>query len=307
MAPTTETVWVSAFNTLYEREVPPTARRPIFEVLASTGATRVITETHPATVRASIISEVATILKGATLGVQFGVETMDQFVRYACMNKPFNNAVLGRAVRTIHDAGAEVYANLLVGIPFLSERDVIDDIAWSVQSCLEIGCDYVVLFPNYVKDHTLAELLLAGGRYAPPDVWTLRDVLGSVPRVLWPALHIGWLDVKDHPGAARVLNERDVATSAELTALLRQFDHGRDLAALDRALSLHSPREEVSQDTDTPLPDRVLDHYEWLANHHMPPLWWNRYGDAVSSEIRTAFEGFAGPAIKVRDNPPGVP
>lgn len=296
LAPRTDTIWVSAFNTLFEREVPAAARSRIFEVLKRAGARRIITETHPATVRRSMIEEVIATLAGPTLGVELGVETMDEFIRYACFNKPFSNAVLERAVHTIHDAGGEIYTNLLVGAPFLCEREVIDDMVWSARACLELGCDHIVVFPNYVKDHTVAELLFRAGRYSPPDAWTLREVLRGLPRDQRDALHLGWLETKDHPGAANVRNDSDPAATAELVALLKRFDVDNDQDALEHALAIPAPR--AVGESDSPLLARVLDGLRWLADTYLPAGWWDDKGPAVNSEVEMAFERFAGPAIR---------
>jgi radical SAM enzyme (TIGR01210 family) len=292
LAPSTEIVWVSAFNTLFEKEVPAEARRRIFEALAKTGVKQVLTETHPASVRMAVISEVVKILGDCAFSVQLGVETMDEFVRYVCVNKPFNNAVLSRAVDTIHRAGGTVYANLLAGIPFLSEQEVVDDMAWSIEASIDLGCDSIVLFPNYVKENTVAALLAAAGRYEPPDLWTMRDIIAAIPREHWDRVYFGWLQVKEHPGAPRVLCQGDPGPSERLLELLRAFNDDRDPGALAEALTIPAPRE-IAVSGDPPLPERILDGYRWLADTYLPS-WWDGHGDATTAEVTEAFECSSG-------------
>jgi archaeosine synthase beta-subunit len=288
LAPTTTMVWVSAFNTLFEREVPASARRAIFGAIARTNVKVVVTETHPASVRKEIVRECTSMLDGRTFGVELGAETTDEFVRYACLNKPFTNDLLRRAVDAVHEGGGVVYANLLAGLPFLSEEEVIADMSRSVSDAVAMGCQEVVLFPNHVKDHTVASLLAGAGRYEPPDLWTMQAIIRSTPRELWPRVNFGWLDLKGHPGAARVTNEPDRAGAEELHRLLVAFNNERDMDAAAGAARVAAPRP-VGRRADTPLPDRILDGYHWLADTYLGPDWWNEFGDVTADEVRGAY------------------
>jgi radical SAM enzyme (TIGR01210 family) len=288
LEPTTEMVWVSAFNTLFEREVPAGARRAIFQAIARTNVRVVVTETHPASVRKEIIRECTAMLDGRTFGVELGAETTDEFVRYACLNKPFGNELLRRAIAAVHDGGGIVYTNLLAGLPFLSEAEVIQDMSRSIVDAVEIGCQEVVLFPNHVKDHTVASLLAGAGRYEPPDLWTMQAIIRSTPRELWPRVNFGWLDLKDHPGAARVTNEPDRTGAEELHRLLVTFNNERDLDAVADAVRLPAPRI-VGGASETPLPDRIIDGYRWLADSYLGAGWWEEFGQATASEVRGAY------------------
>ncbi len=289
LAPSTETLWVSAFDTLQEREVPAAARRRIFQLLSQVPARTIVTETHPASVRADSLAECVAALDGRQLGIQLGVETMDEFIRYTCVNKPFSNNQLSRAVRTIHEQGAHAWCNLIVGIPFLSRSEVVQGTVESICAAASMGFDNVVLFPNHVKEHTIAFLLAEDGRYSPPDLWDMRDVLAGVPAEVIDRVHLAWLDLKPHPGAANVVHEPSQVALERLRGLLDAFNLHRDRAALEEALALPGPARPADDGDIPDLVTRLASHYQWLADNHGEPGWWQANGDAVQDELQAGY------------------
>jgi radical SAM enzyme (TIGR01210 family) len=288
LAPTTETLWVSAFDTLQNREVPADARRRIFEVLARSPARTVITETHPASVRSERVAECVELLDGRQFAVQLGVETMAEFVRYTCVNKPFSQSQLARAVRTLHDHGAEAWANLIVGIPFLTHDEVVEGTARSVRDAVRFGFDNVVLFPNHVKEYTIAYLLADAGRYHPPNLWDMRDVLARVPDDMVGKVHMAWVELKPHPGAAAVFHEPTRQATERLRAHLEAFNLHRDRDALTAALALDRPDPVADDSAEPDLVPRLLGHYRWLADHHGTAGWWTDHGAEIEAELTAA-------------------
>jgi archaeosine synthase beta-subunit len=288
IAPTTETLWVSAFNSLQEREVPGDARQRIFDIIASTPAKMVVTETHPASVRAPVLTACLEQLGGRSLGVELGVETMDEFVRYACVNKPYTNSLLERAVTTIHETGAYAWANLIVGIPFLDPGEAVADAARSVRDAAGIGFDRIMLFPNHIKKHTVAEMLSLAGMYSAPDLWLLRDVLAELPDDLIGKVYLAWVDVKPHPGAPEIINAPDPEQTARLHSLLMEFNWGRDANVLRRALELPRPQRMVSTG-EASLVDRLMAKYQWLCNNHGEPGWWQAHAEQVRRELEAGY------------------
>src|SRR5262245_46691749 len=174
---------------------------------------------------------------------------MDEFVRYACVNKPFTNATLRRAVDTIHDKGAKAWSNLIVGIPYLSPTEVINGTVRSIVDAAELGFDQIVLFPNHVKEYTIAYLLANAGRYEPPDLWDMREVLAGVPDEIVDRVHLAWLDLKPHPGAATVVFEPEHLATERLRALLDRFNLDRDRVALAEAVALPGPDRHRAEPT----------------------------------------------------------
>jgi radical SAM enzyme (TIGR01210 family) len=289
LAPTTETLWVSAFDTLQEREVPAAARRRIFQALSEVPAHTILTETHPASLRAPALAECVAALGDRRLGIQLGVETMDEFVRYACVNKPFSNNQLAHAVHTIHEQGAYAWGNLIVGIPFLNRSEVVQGTIDSICAAAALGFDNIVLFPNHVKEHTIAYLLAEAGRYTPPDLWTMRDVLVGVPAELIDRVHLAWLDLKPHPGAATVVFEPSQLAMDERRGLLDTFNLHRDRAALDAAMALPRPEPGADNDSGADLITRLIDNYQWLADNYGELNWWLTNSAAVQAELQAGY------------------
>jgi archaeosine synthase beta-subunit len=288
LAPTTRTLWVSAFDTLQEREVPADARRRIFRLLGTTPARTVITEAHPASVRAHSVAECVELLDGRTFAIQLGAETMDEFTRYTCVNKPFTNLTLERAVRSIRDVGAQAWANIIVGLPFLTEAEIVDGSARSITEAVGAGFEQVVVFPNHVKENTIADLLARAGRYTPPDLWMIRDVLAGISREIVERVHLGWLDLKSHPGAPNVAFEPDPARTERLRSLLKSFDLQRNLADLDEAFALEAPERPERKEGET-LIQRIASQYRWLADTQKGPVWWATNEAAVTAELEAAY------------------
>jgi uncharacterized Fe-S cluster-containing MiaB family protein len=288
LAPTTETLWVSAFDTLWDGEVPPEARRRIFEILATTPAKTIITECHPNSVRPAAVAECVKQLEGHVFGLELGVETMDEFTRYASVNKPFSNELLERSVRCIRELGALPWANLIVGLPFLDTQEVVEGAAWSIGEALRLGFGRVVLFPNHVKEYTVAHLLAAANRYSPPDLWVMRDVIARVPADTMHNIYFAWLDPRPHPGAPRVVYEPDASSTVDLRHALECFNRSRDYVAIQKALALPWSRPRTT-DKRLPLVDRLLSQYRWLSEDHGEAGWWARHGEEVRAEVELGY------------------
>lgn len=290
LGPRLQEVWVSAYNSLDTREVPRSVRERIFQRVASSPASLVITETHPASVQRDVIAECVEILEGKTFAIQLGVETMDEFVRIFCLNKPYFNSLLHRAIVTIHDAGAQVYANILVGTPFLAPREAILDAAASVRMAIRAGADRVILFPNYVKEHTVAEVLASGGHYKPVGLWGIKEVVAATQPFDWPRLGFAWIDLKDHPGAPAVLSGDGAKRDRQLHDLLYRFNSSYDPTLLQEVVALDSPQSgNLKSQPDEPLPSRLARIYEWLTTNCVSAELWAQNSSAVLQEMEAAW------------------
>ncbi len=287
-------VWVSAFNVLDDIEVPPHARRAIYELLAETEAELVLSETHPETVTVEKVRECVGLLRGKKFGVEIGLESLDDFVRFCCIHKRLARPRLCQALADVRCAGALSYINLLIGAPFLAPCEVVRDATSSVLEAFELGADRVVLFPAHVKPHTLVDWLHQRGLYHPPSLWALIDVLANLPADLLPRVFDAWTEPVDHPGRCESIAPalgQDV--SAQVHAHLRRYLATRDPSALRWLFDCRSPCREAWEerrraDPAEPLLQRMRTAYARIGSEVMGE-WWGSHGSAVLADLEAAW------------------
>ena len=137
----------------------------------------------------------------------------------------------------------------------LTRNEVIRGTIDSIQRAFDLGFDEIILFPNHVKEYTLTHWLAQSGRYVAPDLWYLRDVLAGVPRETLCHIHLAWLDLKPHPGAAKV--DFRPAQAERLRSILDRFNADQDPSILEKAFELAEPVRDAVESADADLAFRL--------------------------------------------------
>lgn len=159
-------------------EVPPGAREIILRMISEHGSiSEVILESRPEYVTRTVLSEVAEALSDCSVEIGIGLESSSDRVRSLCVNKGFSfDEFRGSVERACH-AGIGVRAYVLMKPPFLTEMDSIVDAKNTIADALDVGVTTVSLNPVNVQKNTLVEYLWRRGRYRPPWLWSVLDVL----------------------------------------------------------------------------------------------------------------------------------
>lgn len=273
------TLWVSSFDVLDPRDVPVDVRRQIYRLLARTPTQTIISESHPLRVRFADVKECVDLLEGKIFGLELGIETMDDFVRNWCLHKNFLTRHVCRAIDVARAAGAEVYANLFVGAPFLTTTEWIEDAVDSTRAVLEAGADSVVLLPCHVKRGTLCDWLYQSGLYRPPSLWTVMEILMRVEPRYWPRIRLSWIATKEHPGHPQLISPVDEhETPGSLLAALSKFNQSADGTVFQPLLSFPEYirwHKEMKLHTPDILPDRIAKCLPFIAKNTMGYEWWS--------------------------------
>ncbi len=283
------TLWVSSFDVLDPRDVPVEVRRKIYRLLSRTPAQTIISESHPARVRFADVKECVDLLEGKTFGLELGIETMDDFVRNWCLHKNFLTRHVRRAIDSTRAAGAEVYANLFVGAPFLTTAEWIDDAVDSTQAVLDAGADSVVLLPCHVKRGTLCDWLYQRGLYRPPSLWTVVEILMRVEPRYWPRIKLSWIMTKEHPGHPQLISPFDEhETSGSLLDALSKFDQSADGTVFQPLLI--SPEyirwsAEMNSPMPDTIPDRIAKYLPVIGKNIMGDEWWNSNEKSINENL----------------------
>ena len=174
---------------LDEREVPAETRRAIAETFADRD--RIVVESLPDFVEAAKIRDFTTV--GLATDVAVGLETATDRIRKDCINKYFAFADFEAACAEMQrvddtvDVDAGIKAYLLLKPAFLTEKEALEEMVYSVERCAAVeGCHTISMNPTNVQRHTMVEQLYHDGGYRPPWLWSICSVLERTAGV--PAL-----------------------------------------------------------------------------------------------------------------------
>lgn len=291
-----EVLWVGAFNMFDDREVPREVRRAIFELLAQSGADTIITETHSCTISYTAVRECVEILDNQTFGIEVGIESMNDFVRRWCINKDISKSQIVAAVRDVHKAGGVFYANLLLGAPFLSELEAIEDVITSIRECDALGIDYFVIFPNHVKAHTVVQWLYDHDEYTPPSLWALVEVLRRIDgdTDLLPRLLHAWIAPVDHPGAVDGVAPEAGSETAQVITHLTNYQANQSRESLGWLFD-HRSHERDQWQADLfngqkePLVERLEKIFPKVGRAVLGNAWWELHGERVIDRLYASW------------------
>lgn len=201
---------------LDDTQLTPATRARLFDRIAKMQfVQRVLIEAPPQEViaQAEVIDDLRRRLRGdQMLEIGIGLETADDFIRAACINKEFSRATVEAAVDLVAAAESEERAGiglvfyLLVKPAFLTSNEAIEDVHKTLRYLDELGRRtglplVAKLEPAAIADGTVLSYLFALGPghpqwYAPLDYWSILEILvkaGSDPecRDVFQRLRIG--------------------------------------------------------------------------------------------------------------------
>jgi hypothetical protein len=260
-------------------EVPPAARRAIFQTVSTTPVPHVLFETRAETVSTEVLAAVRYELGDKSIGVMVGLESANPWVQRYAVNKRSHPRLFARAAAALREAGMEVIANISLGTAFLSPAEAINDAVAAVRWALGNGADWAVLYPLQAKRHTVLAELFALGRYRSPSLWALVAALGRLAPDEVARTSIAWYrNYYEEPFVDTVTS--CPACASALLAGLDRF-HATQSLAVVAELSASRCRCKASwEQTVVPPPlspmTRVSEGYQALAVALGLEDWWRR-------------------------------
>ena len=159
-------------------EIPPIARSEILRIIAEDKRIReVVLESRPEYIDDRVLSGVRSVLGDRIIEVGMGLESSSDTVRSVCINKNFDLHAFKIALKTAKNHNIGIRAYVLLKPPLLSERDALLDATKTIREAKALGVTTVSLNPVNVQKDTLVEKLWSKGRYRPPWLWSVLEVL----------------------------------------------------------------------------------------------------------------------------------
>jgi len=178
---------------LCDEELPFDQLMNLIRTIAKTTVKRVIFESHPAYATVEKLTSIGNVLGNKEIVLEYGQESTSSYVLQYCLNKP---SMLHEfdIISTLQRQGVIIIANIVIGSPFLSVHNRINDAVNSIQTLLQKSIDGIVLFPVNIKPYTLVKYLYDNGYYKRVNANEIIKVLSCFSSEELGKIDIAWFE-----------------------------------------------------------------------------------------------------------------
>jgi archaeosine synthase beta-subunit len=159
---------------LDDREVDPASRRALFAAFAGR-ARRLLIESLPEFVDEGRLGPLRDAF-GGEIEVALGLESTQPEVLGRLINKGSSPAEYLAAAGRLRAAGVLPKGYLLLKPPYLTEEESVEDVLASIRTA-HAAFDTLSVNPVHIQNGTVVEWLYRRGRYRPPWLWSVVEVL----------------------------------------------------------------------------------------------------------------------------------
>ncbi len=288
----------SSGSFLDDSEVPMEVRKVIYNELSRYKDLEIILETLLETIDNKKLKEIREVLKEQIVNIEFGIESMDNKVLKYCINKNIDIKTLSSKINLIKKYNMNAVANIIVGIPFISEKENIKVALNSIYKLFDMQIDYIVLFPINVKPFTTIHWLNKNGLYKPISLWSYIEILNQIDKKYLSNIELSWYrDTSKSPIYKDGVKAPTTCPKCQekVLSLLDEFTQTSKsrVAILKELNSIECNckikyQEKLLQDSN--LEDNILYSFKKMANGILNKNFWLKYGDEIEKEIRDDFK-----------------
>ncbi|MHA2296033.1 MAG: archaeosine biosynthesis radical SAM protein RaSEA [Candidatus Hodarchaeales archaeon] len=161
-------------------EIPWDSARKILEFLATREEIDEITvESRPEFIlkHSNRLDQVKEILGSKKFGIGIGLESFNGTIRKYCINKGIEETEYLASLEEVNERDFFAKTYVLLKPPFITEFESIKDCQLTIAQAFQAGSQMVSLNPCNVHSGTLVEWLWKQGKYRPPWLWSVVQVL----------------------------------------------------------------------------------------------------------------------------------
>lgn len=202
------------------------------------------------------------------ISVSFGLESSDDFVQQFCINKGRRREDYLEAFTLLREQGFPFDCYVLLGKPFMTAREDIDDAINTIRFAVDHGADYVFVMVTNMVDFSLTGFLAERGRYRLPSLWRAVELLERLPERYRRAVQIK--GISHAPVSPRFYARTCEICTDHVKGALNFWNQTGEFEHI-RAIFPCGCRDEYragegSARATEPLAQRVLAEYELLAS-----------------------------------------
>lgn len=162
---------------LDDQEIPNEYQYKIMERISKSHIHEIYIETHYKSITISKLLNIRKLFPDQSINIEMGLETITEEFQVNILNKKIHLNDLSEVMKLIHSVNMFVSLNVLVGIPFLSEKEQITEALKTLRWALDNKADYVVLFPINIQPYSLFEWWHQNNYIHVPSLWMLVYLL----------------------------------------------------------------------------------------------------------------------------------
>lgn len=271
-------------------EVPAAARDGIIDLVAATTIQNLSFETRAETLTDDALDVCRTALSDRCLNVYIGLESSDPWVSKFAINKQMQPKVFNEGLFRLAQRSILSSANVLIGAPFLSPIETIEDAITSVNFALNAGATRCCLFPCHAKQWTAVGWLYEQGLYAPPSLWSLIEVLCSLGEsTVSSRIEIAWYTSY---GAFNVVASPTTCPRCVdyVVGCLDAFASTKNFSAIHHAAAVDCSCRSAWQASLKNIPtgqrvEKAINAYDRMADALLPRSWWEHRRSGIVGEL----------------------
>lgn len=200
------------------------------------------------------------------VSVSVGLESSNDFILYHCINKGHVREDYIKTFELLRREGFSFDCYVLLGKPFMTAREDVEDAIESIRFAVDNGADYVFVMVTNLVDNTLTKYLNDHGHYRVPSLWRAVTLLEMLPEDYRKFVQIKGIS---HAPVRPLLYattceacEREMRAAVNFWNQTGDFEHIRTIepcSCKDRFLD-----REWAVSPGTTLKQRVDSEYVWL-------------------------------------------
>lgn len=180
-------------SVLDENEISMEELKKILELINKKCFNKVIIETHIHTITKEKLDLIKSVLKDTEVCIEVGIESLNREVLKYSLNKmSITTTDMVQLCEIVHESGCKLIGNVMLGVPFLSMKDQIQDAVNSIQKLFKQGIDYIILFPVNIKQYTLVYWLYQNDLFDRVYGQTVLNVLNQVDPKYLDKIDVVW-------------------------------------------------------------------------------------------------------------------
>ncbi len=282
-------------NMLDDWEVPQEAREGIWRLIAGLPWALYLCESQAKYITDDRIGRMSDILKHRPTQISIGLESANPWILHFSINKDLPLDQYGQAVQVLKRHHVLCNANIILGAPFLTPKEAIEDSVNATRWAFEQGTDECFVLPINVKRGTLVQWLWERKMYSAPSLWSLVEVLHRLGAELASRTGTAWYKTyyKENKALqAKYLRSPQTCPKCQdwVIQQLDSFLVSRDFAIIQELneFNCHCKDDwhaQLDSSEGLSLKERVAATYTLLGQEILGREWWTQNGEKVLQEV----------------------